>query len=473
MADTKLKILRSICANTREETETAAENFKNTDPEILELGGVAQKFLNQVVIAYQTGGPPTTKMIQDIALLTGEQELSLFTDEVAAEKAEWGTNYIAFVQQYVESLGIESLGEVCTEAMQIAREGREVRGEEEKGLKDAIQHVTSGATNIHKQIDPRQRAMANVDAVEFLRKEYETRRDSPMMAYGVSTGIRPLDEATKGGQVGELWIIGGFTSHGKTTWLLSWVRHAAIECGFNVMVFSLEMTKQQVWRILACGHSAHPKFDREPLDYEKMKSGTLSAEDERYYLDTLLPDLKSPLYGRIEVETPVGETNLADVRARAEALNRMYPLDMIAIDYVGLLGASKKSVRADKRQILNDNLAGSKQMALEFDHGHGVLVATPHQLNRQGNKKAQENNGVYEIEALSDANEAERSSDVIVTIYHDTPLRQKKEGVCTHLKNRDGAIVEPWNVYFPPEHRFIADLQTGTKQLDLEQLLKG
>lgn len=274
---------------------------------------------------------------------------------------------------------------------------------------------------------------------------------------------------SKGGQLGEMWVIGGFTSHGKSTFALHWSRYLAIEGGFNVLIFSLEMSKKQVWRVLACGHSSHPKWERPPLDYEKIKSGTLNKEDEAFYLNEVLPDLKNPEYGRIEVETPSGHTTMSEIRARAEVINRTYPLDMILIDYIGLLGADKGKGKSDRRQIINDNLVAAKQMALEFDHGNGILVLAPHQINRQGFKKASENAGIYEIEALSDANEAERSSDVVLTIYQDVALRQKKEAVICNLKNRDGRLVTPFNIYMPAEHKFVADLATpgeGGPKLD-------
>ena len=240
------------------------------------------------------------------------------------------------------------------------------------------------------------------------------------------------------------------------------------------MIYSLEMKKEQVWRILACGHSSHPKWEgREPLDYGKIKDGTLSREDYHWYINEVLPDLTSEAYGRIEVVQPSGRTSLDDIRARAEVFNRQHPLDVLVIDYLQLVGTDPKNRQADKRQSTNDNIAAAKQMALEFDHGNSILLVSPHQVNRKGVAKAQENAGVYEMDCLADNNEAERSADVVLTVYQDGPLRQKDEAVVCHLKSRDSHRVEPFNIYAPARHRIMGDLVTNDSGPQLETLLEG
>ena len=171
--------------------------------------------------------------------------------------------------------------------------------------------------------------------------------------------------------------------------------------------------------------------------------------------------------------TPTGKTTIEEVRAKAEVINRQYPLDFIIIDYIGLLGAPASNPKAAKNERINENLVLAKQMALEFDRGEGVLMITPHQINRSGFKEAQKNGGVYEIEALADANEAERSSDVVITVYQDKAFRQKSEAVITMLKNRDGRLVEPFNVFCPSSNRLMADLAAPTEQRRLDDILEA
>jgi replicative DNA helicase len=467
-------LIRSLCANTPEEEITAGENFSRTDFSAISLSGNMEKLLELIrTIVISHGGPPNTDTVKRQAEKLKETDLVLLVEEIAVVTPRWGSNYLETLEAYKEIKSAEQLRTILQETAQILGEGRETKEQGKlQGVKDAVIHIIEGTAELQNRADPRKRSMSNEEAVDMLQAEYIQRRDQPTMAYGLATGFRAIDESTKGGQLGELWTVAGFVGHGKTTLSLNWARYLAVEGGFNTLIFSLEMGKKQIWRILGTGHSHHPKWEgRKPLDYDKIKSATLSKEEEKFYLNEILPDLKNPMYGRIEVETPVGYTTMAEIRARAELLNRQHPIDMIVVDYLGLVAADKKKKSLSKSERINENFQMAKQMAQEFDHGTGVLVIAPHQINRQGLKKAQENNGIYEVEALSDANEAERSSDVVITVYQDMVFRQKQEGVITVLKNRDGAVVEPFNVYFPAKNRYLADLSTDTGNMTLDKIL--
>jgi replicative DNA helicase len=470
------RILRSLCANRPEESDTALENFAQTNFAQLNFDGPALQLLEHIKRYHTTlSGPPSSQELSNQCARLGETEESLLAQELIAHDPLWGANYNALLESYREDLGKEFLKEALQQAAQIAEDGTEERVGREivkrRGLEDASHYLIEQIVKIQRTVDPTQRSMDNEAAASYLHQQYIKRRDQPTLAYGMATGFYTIDDATKGGQIGELWTVAGFISHGKTSLCLNWARYLSVEGGFNGMIFSLEMTDDQVWRILATGHSAHPKWNgRDPLDYDKVKSGTLSREDELFYLNELLPDLENPEHGRIEVLTPTGHTTMSNIRAQAEVLNRSCPLDYIIIDYIGLLGSEKGS-RVDKKERINENIVRAKQMAIEFDRGAKLLVITPHQINRGGYKKAQENGGIYEVEALSDANEAERSSDVVICIYQDPPMRQKSEATICMLKNRDGRIIEPFNVYAPPPNRFMADITAPGDQRRLDEIL--
>jgi len=255
-----------------------------------------------------------------------------------------------------------------------------------------------------------------------------------------------------------------FTFQHNTTFALNWASQAALGIGFNVAIFSQEMPKEQIWRILGTIHSSHPKWeDRKPLLYEQVKSATLSPEDEVWLMNTLIPDLRNPEHGKIIVYDPLPNPTIDEIRVTAETINRTDPLDMMIIDYIGLLNASpsKKKMQATAGAVINENLKAAKQMALDFNEGQKILVVTPHQINRKGFESAQKSNGVYEFSALSDANEAERSADVVITVFADDPLKQRHEAVGTMLKNRDGRVVQPWNLFYSPEHRIMGNIRAA------------
>lgn len=460
-------LLRSLCANTPEEEEIAVDNYHHSDLGQLTFEGLAGVSLEKIkqTYLYQNGRPPSTALLIRTAEEEGLPDLVFYLKEVEVEDILWGANYTKLLDDWLDDRGRILLKQVMREVSQIAEEGVEVDREKRQGISEAVVHGLSGLTEIQQLRTPEYAPMDNVRAAEVLAEDYITKRDQPTLAYGMATSFSPLDEATRGGHLGELWTVAGFTSHGKTTLTLNWCRHVAFEGGFNVLIYSLEMSQKKVWAILACSHSAHPKFGREsPLDYEKIQSGTLSEEDDKFYLHEVLPDLKRDDVGHIEVIKPEGPTSMADIRAKAEVLNRTHPLDMIFIDYVNLVD-SPKGVRS-KVEGLNQNIISAKRMALDFDRGNGLLVVNAHQVNRKGFEEAQKQDGVLEISALAETAEVERSSDVVVTVFQDVPLRQKKEAMITCLKNRDGRIPAPFRIYFPAEYRYCSELaQVNESQL--------
>lgn len=379
------RLLRSLCANAPTEETQAIENYSRIHLPNLLLEGVRVRLLQEISYFYITyGGPPSTVALRERLQQLAESEASLLAAEIEVESPCWGANFFELVSAYQESLGQEKFKAVLTETAQIMKDGIEDRQGLRRGLKHAMEHVIRGTVDLQKSADPRQKSLSNAEAVAYLRNEYVQRHEQPALAYGMTTGFSNLDEATKGAQPGELWIIGGYSSHGKTSFVVNWMRYLAFEGGYNVLYYTLEMTKEHVWRLLATGHAAHPKWGgKPPLEYERIKSGELNNEEMNFYLNEVLPDLESPEFGSIEVISPTGKATIEDIRARAEVKNRTHPLDIIVIDYIGMLGQDpKKRSHVQRNERINENIAAAKQMALEFDHGNSVLVVSPHQINR-------------------------------------------------------------------------------------------
>lgn len=471
-SETARKILRSLCANTRDEEAGAVENFRNSRLDALSFQGVEESFLSRVRHYYRNfGGPPSTDTIKEAADESKDTTLKIYSGEISTEVQSWGANYGALLDVFSELRTSERLSNTLIEISQIQKDGKIIDPRTRKALKgpnNAIDYAIGELTKLRRDTDLHQKPLTKAEAIQNLRAQYSERMANPLLSYGLGTGLSPIDEATKGAQNKELWMVAGFTGHGKTTWLLNWIRYLAVEGEFNILFYSLEMDTQQVWRILACGHACHPKFNR-PLDYEKIKSGTLSNDDADFYMNELLPDLQN-CAGHIEVMNPKGRTSMDNIQAEAEVINREHPLDLMVIDYLGIVSPNDGQGRLSKGERINENIIQAKRMTTEFNHGDGLCIASAHQINRQGFKKAKENGGVYEMEAIADANECERSSDALWCIYQDPPLRQKKEAIITNLKNRDGRIVEPFSVYLPSENRLVAELATVSED-QLSQLL--
>jgi replicative DNA helicase len=466
------KILRSLCPTDPSEIDLAAENLSNPKIEQLSLTSSGKNLLETVWnLTRENGAPPSLKAIADYFTEKKKTDLKIYANELKSENMLWGADFNINIDNYLKTEAGEEISQILVEASQINKEGR--KSEEGKnviqGPEDALEHLISKATEIKTKLSPYSRPKTKDEAINSLKKQYVDRMNNPILSYGLGTNFTPIDEATKGAQNKELWLVSAFTSQGKTTFLLNWTQYLAYEGGFNVLYYSIEMDQLQVWRILAAIHSIK-KYNRY-LEYEKIKSGTLSADDTDFYLNEVLEDLKKG-EGMIKVVNPQGPTTMNTIQAEAELVNRSSPLDLLVIDYLGIVAASKEQRGMSKGERINDNIIRAKRMTTEFNKGNGLCVASAHQINRSGYKEAQKNAGVYDISALADASEAERSSDVLLCIYQDIPLRQKKEAVVTNLKNRDGRIVEPFNIYMPPEYRIVGELSSLGDE-ELSELLEA
>lgn len=460
-------IIRSLCSETPQEKTAAQENYLNTDFKTLEFSGIFSKILKLVEDFYRLyGGPPQTEVLADYAERRGEQEVALVVREIGVLPRRFGSGYNEIIAQFIELSASLRLKILLAEAGQIAEDGFKQGKLELRGVPDALSHLVSGSVEIQQAGAKRNRVISTDNASEVMSgRHYRKKEDANVL--GAATGIINIDQPTRGGHAGELWLIGGYAKHGKTTFATNWCRFVATEGGWNVYYVTLEVPAHDVWDVLYASHSANPKWGRPPLLHTEVSSSRFnSAENERFYFE-VMRDFESADFGRIEVDHPSDRTTIESIWGRAETINQINPLDMIVIDYLSLLDPKKGMERFSSHDVITQNIKDAKRMALDFDRGKGILVVVPHQLSREGYKEAQKNGGVYSTYAFADTAEAERSSDVLLTIYRDNELAENQEAVMCLLCNRKGELVEPFRVYAPFEYRYLSNLRGATKTTQL------
>lgn len=463
MLDRKLhKIFRSLLANRFEEVPLASDNYAETDLERLRLSGLFQELGRKIQNSYPVlGGPPSTRTLADRADRDGDTELSLLIQEIATEDFFWGPNFTALVNSYLDDQTESKFREVLANAAQIMDTGLKVGKEAKRGVEDALEYITYESVELKTRDIRTKNIITSETAPDILREKYRIAKEQQLVIYG-GTGIEDIDRLTGGIHPGELWLLAGYASHGKTTFAMYWGMNLAVVGGWNIYVYSLEMKPDELWQILGTIHSNNSKFREmgyKPINSRSLISGTLDPEEEQYFHDLVMPDLRTnPNYGRIIVEQPSERPTMQEVWAKAEAQNRKEPLDLIIIDYIALLAGNSngKNARYDR---INENLTRAKLMALSFDRGNGIGVVSPHQISREGLRKAQQNDGVYGMDALADTSEAERTADVAYAIYLDDRLRAMNECLFSPLKNRNGELGEPFRAYCDSRHRIFGNLR--------------
>jgi len=344
-----------------------------------------------------------------------------------------------------------------------------------KGLEDAILHFTKRSQEI-RVVDTNVRVHGDVrkDGQEMV-EEYEAAESDKSRVYGVLSGINEIDDACKGVKKGELWIHAAFPSELKTTFAVNWGYEAVTRFKKNVVYVSFEMPYAQIRRNIFTVHSANAKFALKgfkPLDYEGIRDGKLTTEEKDFYFNHVKPDWESnPNYTTYEVVTPDRPWDMEDVAAQIELLHKEFEVGMVILDHGQWIEARKSRRNKDYTIELNSVINDAKQFALHFDHNNGVPVLMLFQINRQGKDDADKNEGVYKIKALTYANAAEKSADVITTTYLNDALRTAGRTKFTNLKNRDNPLFDPFEAHILfPCRRILSPQKVEPKGISVETL---
>lgn len=190
---------------------------------------------------------------------------------------------------------------------------------------------------------------------------------------GVKSGFFDLDVMTQGFQKSDLVIIAGRPSMGKTAFALNLIRNVADEQSFPVIVFSLEMSRQQlIYRFLST---------ESQVIHSKLRTGHISGEEWQSISKAIaiLANLKIYLD-----DTPNISLNL--IRNKVNTLKIQYgQIRMIVLDYLQLL--SIENNKESRVQELSRLTRGLKIMAKEFDTPVLVLSQLSRSVESRTNKR--------------------------------------------------------------------------------------
>jgi replicative DNA helicase len=249
-------------------------------------------------------------------------------------------------------------------------------------------------------------------------------KDNPSDITGIPTGYRDLDRETSGLQPGDLIIIAGRPSMGKTALALNMAEHVAVENKLPVAIFSMEMSGSQLaMRLLG-------SIGR--LDQHKLRTGRLSDDDWNR-----LTNAVGKLHDAPILVDESGALNALELRARARRLHRQYgALGLIVVDYLQLMQATTEGEnRATEISEISRSL---KSLAKELK----VPVVALSQLSRAVEQRTGPKRPI--MSDLRESGAIEQDADLILAIYReevytpDTPDKGMAEIII--LKQRNGPI---------------------------------
>jgi replicative DNA helicase len=239
---------------------------------------------------------------------------------------------------------------------------------------------------------------------------------------GVSSGFTDLDAKTSGFQSGDMILIAARPSMGKTTFALNIAENAALRDHRSVVIFSLEMSKEQLAYKLLCSEAN--------VDMLKLRTGTLEDKDWENIAMAAGPLSKAKIY----IDDTAGVT-VMEMRSKCRRLKIEYGIDLIVIDYLQLMSGGAGS--DNRQQEVSEISRSIKALAKEME----CPVIALSQLSRAPEQRADHRPMLSD---LRESGSIEQDADIVMFLYRDEYYNKETEdkniGECIIAKQRNGPV---------------------------------
>lgn len=340
-----------------------------------------------------------------------------------------GTAYIIELSQYVPTTAnvrayialvaekatlrklIQASQEISQECYSQANPLQETLNHAEKAIFDIVMNRASGETLVHVK-EVLYNTYAQIEELAKLKGRVS----------GVPTGFTELDNMLTGLHGGELVILGARPSMGKTSLAMNIAGHACLYAGKSVAVFSLEMPREQIALRMLCSDAK--------VDMQRVRQGRLDGDDWMRLAKSIGPMSNARLY----IDDTAGITP-TQLRSRCRRLMMDKGLDLIVLDYLGLMHADGK---VENRQLEVSEISRNlKAIALELK----VPVLACAQLSRASTTR---DNKRPALSDLRDSGSIEQDADVVMFIhregYYNPECEEKNVGEIIVQKQRNGPL---------------------------------
>jgi len=261
-------------------------------------------------------------------------------------------------------------------------------------------------------------------------KKIETAAQNTSGITGVPSGFMALDKMTSGWQNADLLILAARPAMGKTAFVLSIARNAAVDYKTPVAVFSLEMAAEQLVARLISAETG--------IISDKLKKGNLEPHEWTQLHHKITALENAPLY----IDDTAG-LSIFELRTKARRLKSEKDIKMIVIDYLQLMTAGNEH-KGNREQEISAISRSLKAIAKELD----IPIIALSQLSR-----SVETRGGTKKPMLSDLRESgaiEQDADMVMFIYRPEYYGvHDEDGMPTHgradiiiAKHRSGGVGE-------------------------------
>jgi replicative DNA helicase len=309
------------------------------------------------------------------------------------------TNFVptaSHVEQYADIVSQKAMRRKLIVA------SKEITGlgyDESKQLRELIEEAEMRLFNVSQQ-----HIKQDVISIESILSESFDRLDElhkdKKKIRGIPTGFKDLDNTLAGFQRSDLLILAARPSMGKTAMALNFAHKVATESNEPVLIFSLEMSKEQlVDRLLSMDSG---------VDAWALRTGNLTDTDFEKIAQSMGRLSEAPIY----IDDTAG-ISISDLRTKARREAHKRPLGLIIVDYLQLMSSGRSyGGQINMVQEISEISRGLKGVARELN----VPVLALSQLSRSVETRSPQ---IPQLSDLRDSGSIEQDSDVVMFIYRE------------------------------------------------------
>ena len=343
-----------------------------------------QQIFSLIQEAFTKGNPvePVT-LAAKLFERTGHSNPKVFFD--LADSVQTVVNVDRHIELVKESSTRRKLGALGTRIAQMADTQTET-----DLIVEEINNGLAGATTVD-QSD----TVAISEVIDTVLDEVSARQEGASKQ-GLMTGFTELDDLTGGLKGGQMVIVAARPGLGKSTIATDFMRHASITNGIPTLMFSLEMSKEEITERIISAESG--------VYTQNLKKGCMSDSDWGRAAKAVERLDNAPLY---IADSP--ELTMVDIAAKARLMQAQHGVKMIVVDYLQLLTSGKKS--ESRQQEVSDFSRQLKLLAKSLD----VPIIAVAQLNRGVEMRGED--ALPKASDLRESGSLEQDADIILLIH--------------------------------------------------------
>ena len=224
---------------------------------------------------------------------------------------------------------------------------------------------------------------------------------------GIPSGFLDLDRMTNGFQKSDLIIVASRPAMGKSSFAMNIAQHAALHNNSTVVVFSLEMSSEQLVMRMLCTEAT--------VDSQRIKEGLIGNNEMTSLMEVMDPMSRAKIY-----IDDSGSASVSVIRSKCRRLAARAGLDMIVIDYLQLMQAAGGRKTDNRMQEVSDMTRQLKLLARELN----VPIIVLCQLNRGPDTRSDHRPVISD---LRESGSIEQDADMVLLLYRPAAYPDTQE----------------------------------------------